>query len=251
MLRKFVLATLVMISLIAPLRAEDATNKVVNPVAILIEFDPWLMVIGSDSPSFVMYEGGKIIYRSEDGYKTVIASPAQQNEILSAMQFEQTNGTLMAANLTDQPTNVLILRKEDKLVRASVYGNLERADARSRVPAPILTAYDKLNGFSDPSAIGWLPEKIEVMIWPYEHASEASILWPKEWPGIDADDTVQRGDSYSIYLPATEFEEFKAFLITKNQKGAVEIGGKKWAVSWRLPFPRIKVRMSHSSPPTD
>lgn len=34
-----------------------------QPVVVLIETDPWLMVIGYDVPSFTIYENGQIIFR--------------------------------------------------------------------------------------------------------------------------------------------------------------------------------------------
>jgi hypothetical protein len=242
MTRYFLTAAIAILSLTLPLRAEDSAKKVINPVVVFIETDPWLMVIGSDSPSFAMYENGQIIYRSENGYKTVMASTEQQNQILSVMQFGTTTRTYTASNSTDQPTNLFLLRQENALIKTSVYGALKRKEVRANLPAPIVAAYDKLSGFSDPAATDWLPENIEVMIWPYEYAPEASIHWPSEWPGIDAESTIKRGDSYSIFLPSAQFEEFKSFLRTGNRKGAVEIAGKKWAVSWRLPFPRIVLK---------
>ena len=33
-----------------------------TPLIVLIERDPWLMVIGSDSPSFALYDDGTLIY---------------------------------------------------------------------------------------------------------------------------------------------------------------------------------------------
>ena len=32
-----------------------------QPIVVLVETDPWLMVIGSDVPTFALYENGQII----------------------------------------------------------------------------------------------------------------------------------------------------------------------------------------------
>jgi hypothetical protein len=32
-----------------------------RPLAVMLETDPWPMVIGSDTPSFVLYEDGQLI----------------------------------------------------------------------------------------------------------------------------------------------------------------------------------------------
>ncbi|OCB77669.1 hypothetical protein B0A79_11230 [Flavobacterium piscis] len=38
-------------------------EKYGRPLIALIETDPWLMVIGSDVPTFALYENGQIIYK--------------------------------------------------------------------------------------------------------------------------------------------------------------------------------------------
>lgn len=226
-----------MIALFTPLRLDAQVAAQPKPQVVLIETDPWLMVIGSDSPSFVMYSDGQVIYRSETGYRTVTLSPERQAEIIAEMQFGDAMSKYAGSKATDQSTSIIILLNEGKVQGASVYGSLRRSEVRSKVPPNIVAAYDKLHGFQDPNAIEWLPEKIEVMIWPYEYAPEASIHWPRDWPAIDDSGTVQRGDSYSIFLPSAHFDELKAFVRTRNEKGAVEIGKRKWALSWRLPLP--------------
>ena len=84
------------------------------------------------------------------------------------------------------------------------------------------------------------------MIWPYEYAPEASIVWPKNWPGLHDVSTVKRGDSYSIFVPSADYAAVRHFLDTEKEKGAVEIGGKKWAVSIRMPFPGERSWMGRS-----
>jgi hypothetical protein len=34
-----------------------------KPIAVLIQTDPWLMVIGSDTPMVTIYDDGQIVYR--------------------------------------------------------------------------------------------------------------------------------------------------------------------------------------------
>ena len=78
---------------------------------------------------------------------------------------------------------------------------------------------------------------MEVMIWPYENAPDASSVWPKEWPGINSQRSMKRGDSYSIFLDGALLPKLRKFLETGKARGAVEIGGKKWDVSYRFAFP--------------
>ena len=42
---------------------QEYNEKYGQPIVVLIETDPWLMVIGSDVPTFSLYENGQIIYK--------------------------------------------------------------------------------------------------------------------------------------------------------------------------------------------
>ena len=83
----------------------------------------------------------------------------------------------------------------------------------------------------------WTPHYLEVMVWPYEYAPDTSIVWPKDWPGLNSKRSFKREDSYSIFLDGSVLPELQKFLRKEKEKGAVEIDGKKWAVSFRSVFP--------------
>jgi hypothetical protein len=91
--------------------------------------------------------------------------------------------------------------------------------------------------FTPPEMQEWKPRYIEAMVWPYEYAPDESIHWPKDWPGLSSESTIKRRDAYSIFLPGSQLPRITAFLATRKEKGAVEIDGKKWAVSVRSTFP--------------
>jgi hypothetical protein len=207
-----------------------------HPLIVLLESDPWAMVIGSDSPRLALYNDGLVIYRTDAAFKSVELSKEESVELQQSINVEALAcalGRHVASDATDQPTETIFIGRGGKLGFVSAYGE----PAGPNVPAAMTSAYEKLTKFSHPSAKTWLPEKVEVMVWPYDYAPEASILWPKEWPGLDSSDTVKRGDSFSIFLPAADYPRLVEFLKGRNEKGAVEIGGKKWAADVRFPFP--------------
>ena len=204
---------------------------------MMIEFDPWNSVIGSDSPTFAMYDDGEVIFRTDGGYKSVRLAFERQSEIRNALSKIGEWKNYQSSTFTDQPTTVLAWNDKPSFRSLSIYGSLRRDKVRSKLPPSVIKAYDLLKNFDDTEARNWLPAKIEVMIWPYDYAPEPSIVWPRNWPGIEDPETIKRGDSYSIYLPSTYFEELKTFAASRHPRGAVEIGGKKWSLSWRFPFP--------------
>jgi hypothetical protein len=245
MIRRIVLAALVALFLPVAAFAQAPGAK---PLIVLLEANPWLMAIGSDSPSFALYDDGTAIYVTETGYKSVKLDAAECDALVASVNPGALAGVAgrydIARGVSDQPTEYLFVYGAGAPKVISVYGSLAGGNAGS-APAPIGAAYKILRGFSRPDAKDWLPERIEVMIWPYEYAPEASIDWPQDWPGLDDPTTVKRGkDSYSLYLPSADYPALNAFLETRKEKGAVRIGGHKWTASIRFPFPQEATWMS-------
>jgi hypothetical protein len=222
-------------------------SEVPAPVLILIETNPWGMVMGADAPAFALYEDGRTIYRTGSGYRSVKLSPGELNRFVESLELGSLTGLgggYTATESTDQPRNLLLVYGRKDPIFISVYGSLEDEEVRTKLPPAIAAVRDKLQSFEDGRASKWLPVEVEVMIWPYDYAPEPSIVWPKKWPGLDAPTTRKRGDSFSLYVPSADMESLGAFLATQRDKGAVEIGGKKWAASFRLPFPHERLWMA-------
>jgi len=212
-----------------------------RPVLVLVEADPWLMVMGSDSPRFALYDDGLLIFRTSGGYKQVRLDAAQAKVMRDSVGFGALAchvGFYKVSDSTDEPTENFFVGRGGRLSRISVYGDLKGGEGRRKVAGPVVAAYDRLSAYSNSNAQDWLPSNIEVMVWPYDYAPERSIVWPKKWPGLHSSGTVRRGNGYSLFVPSADYKELVAFLKTQRNEGAVEIEGKKWAVSLRFPFPQ-------------
>jgi hypothetical protein len=210
------------------------------PSLILIETQPWAHVIGSDSPTFALYEDGTVIWRRGDGFRTARLSDSEVVRLfgnLNANAVRRFHGGYRAAEATDQPEENLLVYRGGPPSFISIYGSLKSADVRAKVPAEVLQAYNKLKTFDLARGTEWLPERIEVMVWPYEYAPEPSIRWPRNLPDLNDVRTQKRGDSFSIYVASSALNEVRDVLSHRKAKGAVEINGQKWAASIRLPFP--------------
>lgn len=218
-----------------------------HPLIVMLTTDPWLMVVGSDSPAFALYSDGTAIFRTKAGLET---AKLNQIELADLVQtFENPDlaalaGGYDAADATDQPDNRLLVYGNKVPLYISVYGSLDDKSVRTRLPSAITEAFDKLRGFHVSNAHVWLPDKIEVMVWPYEYVPDQSIVWPKRWPHLDDPTTRKRRDSYSIFISSSELSALTAFLAGRKEKGAVEIDGKKFATSIRLPFPHESLWMA-------
>ena len=219
-----------------------------SPVVVLLEKNAWAEVIGSDSPSFALYEDGSLIQRTANGFSTTRLSRSELEQLYRRLNPgvpSRHSGHLSGEDSTDQANQDLLIYRGRKPVFVSVYGYLKDPEVRSKIPKEVLAAYDLLSGFQHPRSRPWLPENVEVMIWPYEYAPDASISWPEHWPGLSDPKTVKRGeDDFSIYLPSAKLAEIQAFLKQRNARGAVEIDDRKWSASVRFPFPHEQLWMA-------
>lgn len=213
----------------------------------MTERNPWSMVIGSDVPTFYLYETGQIIYKNlenedlkiheiqltEQELRKVIQSLSISSDIYNLPN------DITVANQTDQPTAELVLDiKTRKTI--SVYGDLDSdSEVRKRIPSVFLGVYDNIKKYKNDLAKDWFPDKIEIMFWDYDYAPNKK-LWPKKFPDLRSTSTIKRGDMYSLYIDKTDFDEFKEYYSSLGEKEAVEINGKKMAISYRFPFPNIK-----------
>lgn len=218
-----------------------------SPVVILLEKDPWAMVVGSDSPAFALYEDGTVIQRTEIGFSKATLTKEESTKFIEQLNLStlsQLHGGYDPTEVTDQPEQVLLIYQGEKPTFVSVYGSLEQREVRSKLPSEIVAAFEKVKAFKYSPSRAWVPEHVEVMIWPYEYAPDPSITWPEGWPGLNDPKTIKRGDdSFSIFIPSTKLSALRAFLKRRSEKGAVEIDGRKWAASIRFPFPHESLWM--------
>jgi hypothetical protein len=235
-----------------------------KPIAVFIQTDPWAMVIGADTPQAAFYEDGTVIFlkKTQDGhrYYQKKLSAAQRSDLVKRVtpvaDMKGWKQFYSLRNATDQPEAMFYLRSGSRELTTCVYGlrksGTERPDltefARDQkpdeVPKELLELHKFLCTLDYPDSKEWSPKYVEAMIWPYENSIDASIVWPKDWPGIGSQRSMKRGDSYSIFLDGGLQPELRKFLKACKGKGSVEIGGKKWAVSYRPVFPSEPVWMN-------
>ncbi len=230
-----------------------------EPVAVLIETNPWAPVAGADTPRVVVYENGQLIYRKYDknGAYVFLTKNLNNDQLADIREKLQSFGDykdidpyyVLTQNIMDLPESKIYLSLEEREFVTGVYGLVGSKEVQeSRVagennretptiPDEIRSVNDYLKSLTFQDAVPWQPAHVEVMLWGYENAPDDSIQWPDRWPGLDSPYTVKRGDAYSIFLPGTELTAIKAFLQTRKERGAVEIDGKKWAVWVRETFP--------------
>ncbi len=219
-------------------------NQPPKPLVMLTIYDPWRMVIGSDEPTFVLYDNGLVIYqRIGSADAPEFASVQLNDDEFEALKTDlNINADLYALEAddtyypkTDQPSNVIELfdpKLGEKTI--SMYGNLRSdEDARQNsAPKPLIDLFDKLVAYSHPDAETWLPEQFEIILWEY-NTSDAEP-WPTNWPDLNDPTTIKRDSVYSLYI---DFDQYERFMELRSTANALRLDGQNWAFSLRFPLP--------------
>lgn len=221
-----------------------------QPEVLLYERNPWLTVIGADSPVFAAYQTGQIIWQDNSPsqkqgdnqrqrYKSVTLDQKEYSELLSKLnEVLPLDDYYDLSDITDQPSTMLYLKISGEEKKITVYGSLNNESVRSKAPKELVNVYDYLKNYQHTGTASWNPEYIEVLAWPYNSDPENIASWPENWPDTESEQTRRHGDLFSIYLPVKYEQNLSRFLEKVNEEsGAIKMNGKIWAISTRIPFP--------------
>ena len=219
-----------------------------KPLAVLRESNPWLMVIGSDVPTIVVYEDGLVVYQKLAGQKAeglmVNVGPEAARALVSGLappDFMALPARMSVTAATDQPTVGIALRRGSQWKYASVngLGRDGKATAASHGEAPVvfITAYRRLASFDAPGATPWEPESIEIMISDFSHARERPLPWPAGIPAPPAGVKPPEKGVYRHYVPGRHEAATRAFIASLNQSQGVSVGGASASVGVRRVVP--------------
>jgi hypothetical protein len=207
-------------------------------------WEHWALVPGGAPPIFTLYEDRSIIYfdNQEGVYKHVILSEDEfiqiskmllNRRILTLEKYYSTSGW------TCQNMYHFFFRISDLQYPITVYGHPTKMEEGATLPPKeIREIFTLVSNYEHEDATKWLPAKIEVFFWPYDHAPAESVAWPDSWPDLDDPTTVRKGElSYSVFLDSKYLDELKGFIKTRKPKGAVLINGQKMSIYYRFPIP--------------
>ncbi|WP_121812395.1 hypothetical protein [Mucilaginibacter kameinonensis] len=222
--------------LIARALAQAYKPEYGKPLVVLTQVDPWVMVIGSDAPTFALYQNGQILYKKTIANKIkyfqtsvpIDKIPETLRKLNVTDSLKKLPSNIVGTTASDQPTNLLML---DLSFRKGiqVYGSLfnTKRIGRQKTPKAFLNAFDKLTNFQDPKAKEWLPDNIEVMLTSYSYSPQTPMNWPTEWPNLKDKHTVRRNvDQYSIYIDRKELDKLKKIVSLLGEKQAIKVSGR-------------------------
>lgn len=242
-------------ALVLAAAAATAQTRLVVPSPHVVLFER-----GLREPTFMLYSDRTAIFRASGkaqpptGYLTTRLLEHRHQALMAAIEPEallRLADSYLAGGATS-PATVLNIWVEGRRKTISVFGRLDDAAVRSKVPAEFLRAYDALAGFSAPAG-NWMPSNFEVTLRPMGHSSGAPAAWPKGVPpdgyNYKLDPGINRLNTWG-----SKFADIQRLVASLRPGQAVLLQDRYWAISYRVRFPyedqwEDSVRMAAAPPP--
>lgn len=243
------LAILVLMTLLCPVAVGADTQAKIKLFMIIT--DPWAQIIGGDSPRLALYDDGTVIYRAAEEKGAPFYSAKLSNEEQSALMkltepLSDLKKWYQIKWATDQPTNMIWYRNGEKSKIVKVYGRMNQKIPAGmemkteKMPDSLQKAFDGMSVFKNASAKPWLPDYLELIVYPFDYCKKKPVPWPTNWPTTKDKRTKKVEDTYYMFLPKSEYGKLQEVLKQCSDDRAVTFGGKKWALGYRFPFPDEK-----------
>jgi hypothetical protein len=277
-MRKTALLAACWVGALMPVGAADGPKeaaKHAKPLLVLVEKNPWLAVLGTDAPTFVLYEDGEVLFETkpvrrgllrsqlENGdsqYSTVRLDEAARRAFVARAlgetpsAFDSLEPSYRASHWTDEPTCTIHHWSAGTHRAVSVYGDLRRRTRlvaedpdpppRETAPASFVRAFDAIVGFKAEGAKPWSSESVVVMAWSFTwETDETPLAWPAGWPDLASPSARRiRDDYWWIPLGRDRLPRLQEILRGLVRRYGlivqpVRISGKDWWLDYRDSFP--------------
>ncbi len=235
-----------------------------KPLIALIKAGGWVLYSG---PDFVLYENGLVLFKRDKErlerlppkFFSVNLNPQERDALVASLSITQDflglDSYYRIFEATDQLINSILLWKPiHKSV--SVYGRIRKngppdilKDYYRPTPAPFQKLFWQLETFDHPQAREWVPETLDVRLFPLKVESwvENPIPWPAEWPDIDHPE-VQKGEyGYYLSVPRSGMELLKAMFPEVGRERPVLIGKRQFKAQYWIHVPSEKLLLNAAS----
>lgn len=226
------------------------------PILVVFERNPWLMSVGSDFPSVVVYEDGRMLFAEGEGHQAKVKTGQVDARVavtlrdqLVARGFTKAAAGTTCSDATDQVIVEILLRTGASWKMASAYGIRRDGRCNAIPPKAFVDAYAALQRLRPIGAKAFEPEEIEVMIWGFEYAKGVPVPWPADVP---APPTNVVPEEYGPYSPKSynhvisarfrpQIDKLIRMMNSSSPARAMLLNGHKWTVVPRWLWPGYHV----------
>jgi hypothetical protein len=234
---------------------EEARRALENlmPLVSVEESNPWT---GDGGSILALYADGTLIYwlPHERGgqYRIAQLSDAETSEFfkrvdtdaLPLMDLKSYAPPFLRQSYPialDAATCTIHVRRPDRTQRyLSFFGSLHgaaRGTTKGQSPE-IISVLNFLASYEHPNATEWVPENVEITLWPAMKTEQPTIAWPVELPGLAAAQFNKEDGSYTLLLTREQYAQLRPILDAKIGQN-FRIGEKLWRVYVYFPFPHM------------
>ena len=234
------------------------------PLFVFSYISPWRKVYGSDSPEFVLYQDGSVIFtkcREKDNpyscyYLMAKLSAEEISETMEKLRSEEFysfdahySPDTSKVSVTDLTYCLFVMRKPDGTYKkVSTYGALsgdETGYVAENVPNALKEIVAFINSYNSDNSSEFRFEYMEVLLEPYNGDSKKTINWSKGLPDLNDIKTIKHKNygRYSLFVH-NSLDKRVSDVIYKLRKAqrneneaALFINNRRWKVELRFPFP--------------
>ena len=233
---------------------KDASNAA--PMFVVFERNPWLTSVGSDFPSVVVYEDGRMIFVQGEGLQAKPMTGKVDAKVATTLRdqlvaggFTKLEGETNCSEATDQVTVEIILRTGASWKMASAYGLRKNGRCGVIPPKSFVDAYTALQRLRPSDSKPFEPEEIQVQLWGFEYAKGRPLPWPSDVPAPPSTVVPEQygpyaPKSYNHVIPAKyrpQVEKLIHAMDSADPPRAMLLNGHKWTVVPRWLWPGYAV----------
>lgn len=229
------------------------------PLFVFTYISPWRNVYGSDSPEFVLYEDGTVIFtkcKEQDNpyscyfHKAKLSSEAisQILEKLHSKSFytfdEHYSPDSNRITVSDLTYRLFVMRKPDGTYKkVSTYGALDgdkEGYVAKNVPSVLKEIVEFVNSYDNANSTNLNPEYFEVVLEPYNDDSKKNLKWSKHLPDLNDSKTIKhkKYDRYSLFVHNSLSRKVREITFKQwKSEAAILINNQRWEAEMRIPFP--------------
>ena len=245
-------------------------NDEAVPLFVFTYISPWRDTYGSDSPEFVLYQDGTLVFtkcrEKNNPYscyyqmtKLSLEEISQTMEMLHPQEFytfdKHYSTDTSKLIVSDLPFRLFVMRKPDGTYKqVSTYGGLsgdKSGYVAEDIPLKLKEIVEFVASYKNNKTIDFSFEYAELIIKPYgyEKNLKKTIKWSRNLPDLNDSKTIKHKEygAYSLFIDKSSEKFFSNVYYKlldyqlKDIETALLINKQKWKAELRYPFPSEKI----------
>jgi hypothetical protein len=237
-------------------------NNNLVPLFVFTYINPRRNVYGSDSPEFVLYDDGTLIFTKcrekynpySCYYQMAKLTSEEISQVMGRLQpqafysFAEHYSTSRKVVVSDLIERVFVMRRPDGTYKkVSTYGALsgnETGYVAENVPGKLKQIDEFVTSYDNANPVKFYFEYNEIAIKPYGNDSKKNLKWSKDLPDLNDSKTIKhkKHGRYSLFAKRSLMKKIDEFTYKQwKSEAAIVINNQRWKAEIRIPFPSEEI----------